>query len=228
MVKNRRPCLLFWVACYSLGLPFSLRIFEYSAGQDYGLPGRWGLAILFLSLAAIVFSRVLRDRKHGPRWLATVLSVLITLYFVSYPVRNLINHRFDASSVALWFFGTLLAVKLELEIRSGRNLWEDGEWSKPLILLSTLLLFFSGEMYPHLKASWGGGTPENVTVYFSKGSLLNPNKAVQAQLIEESDEGFYIVGPKESKAIFVPRASVAMIYFSDKPADSPLLRSGKP
>jgi len=46
-------------------------------------------------------------------------------------------------------------------------------------------------------------------------------------LIEESDEGFYIVGLKESKAIFVPRSAIAMIYFSDKPADSPILQNNK-
>jgi hypothetical protein len=57
--------------------------------------------------------------------------------------------------------------------------------------------------------------------------LLSPNKSVQAQLIEESDEGFYIVGPKESKAIFVPRSAVAMVYFSDKPSESPLLQGNK-
>jgi hypothetical protein len=64
---------------------------------------------------------------------------------------------------------------------------------------------------PHLKASWGGGTPVSVTVYFTKDSAISPNKAISAQLIEESDEGFYIVGPKESRAIFVPRSSVALV-----------------
>jgi hypothetical protein len=83
-------------------------------------------------------------------------------------------------------------------------------------------------VYPHLKTSWGGGTPANVTVYFSKDSLLTPTKSVEAQLIDESDEGFYLLGPKESKAIFVPRSAVAMIYFSDKPTDSPILNSDLP
>jgi len=90
------------------------------------------------------------------------------------------------------------------------------------------LLIFSQFVYPYLKASWAGGTLVNVTFYLSKDSPLNPSKPVQAQLIEESDEGFYIVGPKESKAIFIPRSSVAMIYFSDKPTDSPILQSNKP
>ena len=119
-------------------------------------------------------------------------------------------------------------MKLEFEVRSDRNLAEDGEWSKPLILLFGLLLIFSRELYPHLKTSWGGGTPTDVTVYFTRESLLNPNKAAQAQLIEESNEGFYIVGPKESKAVFVPRSAVALVYFSDKPAESPMLQGNKP
>jgi hypothetical protein len=58
-------------------------------------------------------------------------------------------------------------------------------------------------------------------------SAIDPNKAVTAQLIEESDEGFYIVGPTETRAIFVPRSSVALVYFSDKVAESPLLREAK-
>jgi hypothetical protein len=61
--------------------------------------------------------------------------------------------------LALWFFAATLAVKLEFEVRTDRNLAEDGEWSKPLVLLFGLLLVFSRELYPHLKTSWGGGGP---------------------------------------------------------------------
>jgi hypothetical protein len=86
---------------------------------------------------------------------------------------------------------------------------------------------FARYYYPHLTASWGGGTPVSVTIYFTKDSAISPNKAVSAQLIEESDEGFYLVGPKETRAIFVPRSAVALVYFSDTVADSPLLRDSK-
>ncbi len=90
-----------------------------------------------------------------------------------------------------------------------------------------VLLVFAQYYYPHLKASWGGGAPVSVTIYFTKDSPITPNKAVSAQLVEESDEGFYIVGPKETRAIYVPRSVVALVYFSDKVVDSPLLRDGK-
>jgi hypothetical protein len=50
---------------------------------------------------------------------------------------------------------------------------------------------------------------------------------VSAQLVDESDGGLYIVGPNETKAIFVPRNVVALVYFSDRIADSALLRDSK-
>jgi hypothetical protein len=141
--------------------------------------------------------------------------------------RALGNHEFDLSSIALWFFGCAVLAFSEFRIRSPEELRHEGGWSKPMAAFFIALLAFATWVYPHLKASWGGGTPANVTLYFSKDSLLSPTKAVQTQLIEESDEGFYIVGSKESKAIFVPRKDVALIYFSDKPADSVVLQNIK-
>jgi hypothetical protein len=86
------------------------------------------------------------------------------------------------------------------------------------------LLFF---YYPHIKAPWGRGTPVNITIYFTKDSAMKPSQAVSAQLVDESDGGLYIVGPNETKAIFVPRNVVALVYFSDRIADSALLRDSK-
>jgi len=65
-----------------------------------------------------------------------------------------------------------------------------------------------------------------VSLYHAKFGFVgtNPNKAVRSELIDESDEGFYIVEPSELKAIFLPRGAIAMIYFGDKPADSPMLQ----
>jgi hypothetical protein len=61
----------------------------------------------------------------------------------------------------------------------------------------------------------GGGIPISVVMYFNKESAIKPNQNVSARLIDESDAGFYIVGPGERKAIFVPRNSVSLVYFSD-------------
>jgi hypothetical protein len=64
-------------------------------------------------------------------------------------------------------------------------------------------------------------------MYFTKDSAIRPSQAVSVRLVEESDEGFYIVGSKETKAIYVPRSAVSLVYFSDKASDSSLLRQEK-
>src|SRR6266566_4971434 len=204
-LKIARDSAALWVGSYSTSILLG-----------YVLFAAW-LALV----EAVNYSKV-------PNWLATAASVLLTAFYVAEPTRTLlVKHEFEMSSIALWFFACSVVAIVEFKIRNPRNLVADAEWAKMLGVLFVALLAFAQYVYPHLKASWGGGTPANVTIYFTKDSLLGPGKAVQAQLIEEADEGFYIVGPKESKAIFVPRSSVALIYFSDKAADSPMLQGNK-
>jgi hypothetical protein len=161
-----------------------------------------------------------------PEWIAITGSILLTLPIAA-PLLRLYEHQFDAGCLAVWFFAVAIFALTQFKTRNRENLSSFGGWASPMGWLLAALLLFSQYVYPHMQASWGGGTPVNVTVYFTKDSLLNPNKAVQAQLIDESDEGFYILGLKESKAIFVPRGAVAMVYFSDKPAESPILQGNK-
>ena len=150
-------------------------------------------------------------------------SVLLVLFCLLYSAQTLlIAHRFGPSAVAMWFFVVLLLAISKLKNPSlGRS------WENSVLLLLGALLVFALFYYPHIKASWGGGTPVSVTVYFTKESPISPNKAVSAQLIEESDAGFYIVGPNDTKAIYVPRSAVALVYFSDKVSDSAILRDNK-
>ncbi|HUL35456.1 MAG TPA: hypothetical protein VL128_16335 [Candidatus Eisenbacteria bacterium] len=216
-----RNSTLLWIVSYSGSIPLGYLLFDSTASYPIhlrlwfwiALTGLWALL-----LVATKYSKL-------PPWVADSASVVLTLFYVADPLRRvLLGHEFGISTVALWFFIVTLVVIQEFKIRNRENLSIDGGWSKPLVTLFGILLAFSLYIYPHLKASWGGGTPADVTIYFTKDSLLSPNKATQAQLVEETDEGFYIVGQKESKAVFVPRSAVALIYFSDKAADSPMLR----
>jgi len=219
---------VFWTALYMTATQLGY-FFEFSPYTPSIAHIKWSLplsAVLFA--AAMVSSYYLAFIKKVPQWVAAVISVTVTLYWATGPVRRWVtDSRVDTTTLALLFFATALLVKSEIQPHLNRYLGDLGTWTMPLSLLFVLLLIFARGLYPHLKASWGGGTPADVTVYFTKESVLNPNKAVQAQLVEESDEGFYIVGPNESNAVFVPRSAVALIYFSKKTADSPLLQGIK-
>ena len=76
-------------------------------------------------------------------------------------------------------------------------------------------------LLPGPRDPWGGGVPVNVTIYFTKNSAISPGKA------EEDATGFYIIGPRETKALLVPRSAVALVYFSDQASDSVLLPESK-
>jgi hypothetical protein len=215
---------VFWIGLYSIALQLGY-FFDFSPPSISDI--KWSLMSPVLFAAAAVSSYLSFTRKI-PQWVGAVVSVTVTLYWVSGQLWRLVtDSRVNTTTLALLFFATALLVKFEIQPHPNRYLGDLGTWTAPLGLLFVLLLIFSRGFYPHLKTSWGGGTPADVTVYFTKDSLLNPGKSVQAQLIEESDEGYYIVGPKDSKAIFIPRSAVALIYFSSKAADSGLLQGIK-
>jgi len=225
--KIGKNAITIWIACFGLSVLLGNLLFDYTTGSRsfIHLP-TWAWVAVTVIWVSLVAATAPASFKL-PEWLAVIASVLLTLLYLVNPLVSFFKHEFDTSCLALWYFGVSFIALTEFKSRSREDLVSFAGWAKPMGVLLGALLIFSQYVYPHLKSSWGGGTPANVTIYFSKDSLLSPNKAVQAQLVEESDEGFYIVGAKESKAIFVPRSAVAMVYFSDKPADSPLLQNNK-
>jgi hypothetical protein len=87
-----------------------------------------------------------------------------------------------------------------------------------------MLFLFAGAFYPRLRASWGGGAPVPVTMYFTKESVIQPNSTLHALLLDENDAGFYIKGETDKTALFTPRNSVALIVFSESSNASDLLK----
>ena len=208
----------YYIACQVLGFAasqlFTLTPFPTGAGGQW-----WGILIVVLFVAAFGF---LINWKKYPR-VSAAASLLFVIINVVFSTRALfVEHVFMQSAIILWFFGVGIVALVEMKVRS-----QIGDWEKTIILTLATLLLFAVFYYPHLKASWGGGTPVSVTLFFTKDSPIKPNETVSAQLLDESDEGFYIIGSTENKAIYVPRSSVSLVYFSDSLSDSQLLRNKK-
>lgn len=215
-----------WVACLGISFPLIYILFNTSdsLASSPSSPSKfwwvWVIAIL-VSLGIVLF---IAQSKKVPPLVSATASVVLVIFFVQATVRELMFHEIvRLDTVSLWFFAVTLATIVELKIRSKQDLLVSANWAKPLISLFVALLVFAQYYYPHLKSSWGGGAPVEVTICFTKDSAISPSKTTSAQLIEEADEGFYIVGSKESRAVFIPRGSVAYIYFSSKVGDSQLL-----
>jgi len=121
--------------------------------------------------------------------------------------------------VALWFFFVSLSVvgvwASENKIRYLFN-WR--RWWIPLLLIS----FYTPGIYGRIEAKFGGGAPVPVTFCLGKGTVWIRSATFSASLIEETDQGFYILLPPNQKAFFIPRSSVISLYFdSREPHNSP-------
>ena len=156
--------------------------------------------------------------KDVPKIVVSLTSLCVVLFYVQAIIRNMLAGYFGLTAIALWFFGVGTMAIIELKLRTS-----DKEWTKSTILLLVALSAFAWNYYPRIRSSWGGGAPVDITMYFRKESAFKPNQRISALLLDESDEGWYIVGRNEQKAIFIPRNDVGLVYFSDK-VDSVLLQ----
>ena len=210
-----------WLACLGLSFTFSWILFEISEYPPDASPLKYWWVWLLAGVISVALLLFLQTSARIPAVFQVIANSLITAFFVGYSAREFFfKNFFGVQSLSLWFFICIGATIFEMKTR---RFSDSEEWVKTLGTFFAVLVLFAHYYYPHLKASWGGGTPMTATIYFTKDSPLSPNKSISVQLIEESDQGFYIAGAKESKAIFVPRGAVAIVYFSDKPSDSTLL-----
>jgi hypothetical protein len=69
-------------------------------------------------------------------------------------------------------------------------------------------------IYPRVVPKLGGGAPVSVTFQFVGKSPIDNAERMRAFLIDETDNGFYLVRTVQDKeAIFLPRSQVAAVYF---------------
>jgi hypothetical protein len=209
----------YYVVCVSLSIvPLAFTVLNAPAAASF--PSWWKVLIGLILFGLLIF---LINWKKIPPLLSAGASVAFIILALQSVVRDLIiAQRFDFGSIILWFFGVGVVTWLEMNTRSRETLVQ-GDWAKVVFTALGVLFVFATFFYPHIKASWGGGSLVPVTIYFSKDSALKPNQSASVLLIDESDAGFYIVSGNDAKAIFVPRNSVSMIYFSDKVANPSVL-----
>ncbi|HKV94234.1 MAG TPA: hypothetical protein VJW20_16925 [Candidatus Angelobacter sp.] len=207
---------LFYLGCAGLSWP-AVMFFNLTGSKPFKT---WWLIVGVLGILVLF---VVRESKRIPDYVSAISSIAIVLVFITSAMSPIVvANDFGQTSITIWFFGIGVA-SLLFAGRMPMHLG-DNYWAQSLFFVLTLLFLFASYYYPNMKASWGGGSPVPVTLYFTKDSLLKPNQSVSARLVDESDAGFYIVGQDETKAVFVPRNAVSLVYFSDKVTDSKLLK----
>ena len=72
-------------------------------------------------------------------------------------------------------------------------------------------------VFPHVPFKFGGGEIPLVTLFESEAG--KPNRTIKAAMLDQSEQGFFIVLPGHDKGIFIPKERVVAIYFSDGQID---------
>lgn len=84
------------------------------------------------------------------------------------------------------------------------------------VQLIVLASIFATYLYPHINASFGGGSAAPMTIQFSGLSPFGEAEKVKAWYIDENERGYYILLSETSKkAVFLPRDRVSAIYFGE-------------
>jgi hypothetical protein len=213
----------FWVSIlFALFAQITIEIHDSTSGKPWFSPVI-PAAIWIISKGILAVKDI---EKHTQIFLLlVVLGAGGPLVWCSY---QSFRSGFAYEGLLLWFFGTGVLGNLAYYdiFRSKTTGVISGIMAGAMFL--TVLGSYAETIYPHIKSSWGGGSPVPVVMYFSKDSRTMSSQHLQAQLLDESDAGYYIVGQNDKKAMFIPRNAVSLAYFSDKLLDPMLVNSGVP
>jgi hypothetical protein len=87
--------------------------------------------------------------------------------------------------------------------------------------LSWILIFaatwiYISEVFYALPPRWGGGQLTPVQVFETTQPAWSPSNPVDALLLDETEQGLYVLLSPHGKAFFLPRADVESIFFGSK------------
>lgn len=67
-----------------------------------------------------------------------------------------------------------------------------------------------------LPPRWGGGQPTPIVLYLNNPVAWSPENPAQVLLLDETDQGLYVLLSPSGKAFFIPRSSVTSVFFGTK------------
>jgi hypothetical protein len=180
---------------------------------------RWSLAAVIPSSAIWPATLILLRRSR--RW---QLASQYVLLFLSIPWMAFCIYRTrDATSAVLigWFiFCSYIFYLLRGAFRDVAGL-SNINWTQAVTMAMATGIFFGVQVYPRIPAGFGGGSPTQATLQFVDKSPFDGTLKSRVWFIDENDLGFYVIRSKDAKkAIFLPRNTIAAIYFGEELEES--------
>lgn len=168
------------------------------------------MILFFLSMVSSIF--LIAARRNYKRY-PTICITIAIFYFAGFVIE--IHSLWGSATIrSMVWVGALFL--LTIEFLSDEKGFAEMARRHPLgvvTLVLAVIAIYSNQLFPFMKATWGGGSTQTATVYFSKDSPIDPGETAKAALIEVSDSGFYLVLEGSNTATYIPKPLVTAMEF---------------
>ncbi len=83
-------------------------------------------------------------------------------------------------------------------------------------LAAAVLWIYITQIFGNLPPKWGGGKPTPILIFQHSPAPGSPSNPTDALLLDETDQGFYVLLSPTGRAFFIPRSNVASVFFGSK------------
>lgn len=180
--------------------------------------------ILYMFSVAVLTVPAVTPKKYPVtfsiiRWITVFTLVAAEIAF---------QWKTGADYIFIWFvFFAFLADTTKTSFKLVSTL-RDVNWLTLVTDLAIVPIFFGLMLYERIPPRFGGGKPVPVVFQFAGTSPVDGAAKDKFWLVDEGDSGFYVLqAPEDKKGIFLPRSSIAAIYY-DAGSDASRLPSGNP
>jgi cation transporter-like permease len=148
--------------------------------------------------------------------LTAVLGFLFVLSLVAW-IAWKAGGIYVTQKLALWFF-LVGIISLFIQYMFGNHQWSGDPYgiAMHIVPLIGAIFVFANFVYPNIKPSWGGGGALHVVVFLSPESRIHPGEQIEADLLDESDSGVYLIQGNQKQAMFIPRSAIVGLQFADR------------
>ena len=165
---------------------------------------------MYMVSAAVIAILPLTTKRLGV-WFSILCWVMVVVWIGAeawFQLRAGVDHIF------LWFLTFAVMADATRSNFKLVNTFRDVNWLMLTTDLAVIPILFGLVLYERIPPRFGGGKPVAVVFQFSATSPIDGAAKDKFWLLDEGDSGFYVLrAPEDKKGIFLPRGSVAAIYY---------------
>ncbi len=171
-----------------------------------------GLTLLLLLFVPVLGTAVLTNYVFDRFRYALTIGVFLTCCAFVAVILRYADRGFLWLTV--WYYAVGLITVITYHVVGDPSSRHGLQWEMAPFWLIGLLSFYVLLVYGNIQPQFGGGKPRPVVMYFSTKTPAANSDSAEVMLLEETDQGYYILLHADEKtALFVRRDLVAVVRF---------------